>query len=145
MMTADPPTPHAQPLPTYSPQEVRAKLRLLPYMLDMHPPKNPALLALAHSLGYRSWPADTAADFYAMKEALHWLWLKDEWAENAVRLYYCVGMTTRDIAAAFRKHGRDVTNVTVWRWCYDGTELMGFHLGWRGDPERRLHPFKHGE
>lgn len=120
----------------YTKQRVKLLLMLYPYLLDSKPPQDPELAAISHRVfGPGGWKWEAATKRADIRAALDWLHTRDERAELAVRLYYCVGeggrtMTTTEVAQAVHK-----SQPTAWRWIDDGVSLMAWWLCGRQNPD----------
>ncbi len=118
----------------YTPDRIRALLRLYPYLTDAKPPTDPELAGIARRVfGPGGWCEEAAAKRADIWNAVVYLEQVDWRAAYAVRAYYCVGLPFTDVAADLARHdGHQYHHETIRRWTVDGLQLMAQHLGWAG-------------
>jgi len=121
----------------YTPERVRALLRLYPYLGDTRPPKDdPELAGLARRVfGPGGWREEAATKRADIERVVVWLETVDWRAAYIVRAYYCVGLPLSAAAAYLSRadaSGRVYHPETIRRWATDSLGLMARHLGWQG-------------
>lgn len=114
----------------YTPERVRALLRLYPYLGDSRPPIDPELAGLSRrAFGPGGWREESMTKRADIGRALSWLAGRDWRAAYCVRARYCVGLPLRDIAGYLeREHGASCSHETVRQWTIDAIPLMARFL-----------------
>lgn len=117
----------------YSPERVKALLRLYPYLADSKPPTDPELAGLSRKVfGPGGWREEAAVKRADISSALDWLTQRDWRAAYCVRSVYCVGLPLRAVASYLeRADGSAYHAETVRRFVSDALPLMARSLGWR--------------
>ncbi|HMM41928.1 MAG TPA: hypothetical protein PKA95_08510, partial [Thermomicrobiales bacterium] len=107
----------------YTPERVRALLRLYPYLADSQPPRDPELGRLARAtFGPGGWREEAASKRADIWRAIVWLEQRDWRAAYAVRAYYCVGLPLAVVASYVARAdatGHEYHHETIRRWTID--------------------------
>lgn len=122
----------------YTPDRIRALLRLYPYLTDAKPPTDPELAGIARRVfGPGGWREEAAAKRADIWNAIVALEARDWRAAYAVRARFAVGLSLNDIAAYVARHdGHHYHHSTIGAWLDAGIDWMARDLGWSGcEPE----------
>ena len=125
--------PNNPPDTYYTKERVISLLRLYTYLLDLKPPKDPEMGAVAlRVFGPGGWREDAMNKRADIKKAKEWLEQRSPEAGFIVRAYYSVGLPLRALEPYLAKEfGKPVSYETIRRWRDDGVQLMSDYLSGR--------------
>lgn len=120
----------------YTPERVKALLRLYPYLGDSRPPTDPELAGIVRRVfGPSGWREEAMAKGADISRAFDWLAARDWRAAYCVRSHYCVRLPLRYVASYLaREDGHEYHHETIRRWTLDSLGLMAQFLN-QGDPQ----------